>query len=90
MLHQRCFTVSAQPQAKAVKQMQKKKKKKRRGAKDEGPDPRIQNFKESMPRKGGAPLRFARNRALRHWTIHRAWLLFQRREREREESELLR
>ncbi|KAI0485003.1 hypothetical protein GGR56DRAFT_616503 [Xylariaceae sp. FL0804] len=52
------------------------------------PDPRIINLKKSMPRKVPAPLRFARNRHLRHWTIHRAWLLFQRKEREREEREL--
>jgi large subunit ribosomal protein L40 len=30
----------------------------------------------------------ARNRALRHWTIHRAWLLFQRQQREAKEKEL--
>lgn len=61
--------------------------KKRRG-KGEGPDPRIVNLKSSMPRKVPAPLRFARNRALRHWTIHRAWLLYQRKERERRDHEL--
>lgn len=41
-----------------------------------------------MPRKVPAPLRFARNRALRHWTIHRAWLLYQRKERVRRDHEL--
>ncbi|CAJ2513241.1 Uu.00g013600.m01.CDS01 [Anthostomella pinea] len=64
-----------------------KSKKKRKGKGDE-PDPRIINLKSSMPRAVPAPLRFARNRALRHWTIHRAWLLFQRKEREREAHEL--
>ncbi|KAI0140028.1 hypothetical protein F4776DRAFT_662162 [Hypoxylon sp. NC0597] len=63
-------------------------KKKRRKGKGEGPDPRIVNLKASMPRAVPAPLRFARNRALRHWTIHRAWLLYQRKEREREQHEL--
>ncbi|ETS86491.1 hypothetical protein PFICI_00319 [Pestalotiopsis fici W106-1] len=64
-----------------------KRKKKDKGA---APDPRIRNLKLSMPRKVPAPLRFARNRHLRHWTIHRAWLLWQRKEREREEKELMR
>ncbi|KAI4867420.1 hypothetical protein F4820DRAFT_446050 [Hypoxylon rubiginosum] len=64
--------------------------KRRKKGKGEGPDPRIMNLKSSMPRAVPAPLRFARNRALRHWTIHRAWLLFQRKEREREEHELQR
>ncbi|KAI8963306.1 hypothetical protein F5Y11DRAFT_160717 [Daldinia sp. FL1419] len=63
-------------------------KKKRKGGKGEGPDPRILNLKASMPRAVPAPLRFARNRALRHWTIHRAWLLYQRKERDREAHEL--
>lgn len=62
--------------------------KKKKGKADE-PDPRIRNLKISMPRKTPAPLRFARNRALRHWTIHRAWLLWQRKERERQEKELM-
>ncbi|KAI1480006.1 hypothetical protein F4774DRAFT_409517 [Daldinia eschscholtzii] len=63
-------------------------RKKRKGAKGEGPDPRIVNLKMSMPRAVPAPLRFARNRALRHWTIHRAWLLYQRKERDRRSHEL--
>ncbi|KAI1214163.1 uncharacterized protein F4807DRAFT_117223 [Annulohypoxylon truncatum] len=63
-------------------------KRQRKKGKGEGPDPRIVNLKSSMPRAVPAPLRFARNRALRHWTIHRAWLLYQRKEREREEREL--
>jgi large subunit ribosomal protein L40 len=32
----------------------------------------------------------ARNRHLRHWTIHRAWLLFRRKQKERRERELMR
>ncbi|KAH8196991.1 hypothetical protein TruAng_008850 [Truncatella angustata] len=63
---------------------------KRKKNKAEEPDARIRNLKISMPRKAPAPLRFARNRHLRHWTIHRAWLLWQRKEREREEKELMR
>jgi large subunit ribosomal protein L40 len=37
-----------------------------------------------------APLRMARNRALRHWTIHRAWLLLRRQQREAKDRELYR
>lgn len=36
------------------------------------------------------PLRMARNRWLRHWTIHRAWQLFQRKEHEAREREMMR
>ncbi|EOD43849.1 ring finger domain protein [Neofusicoccum parvum] len=34
------------------------------------------------------PLRFSRLRALRHWTIHRAWMLFKRKQRREQELEL--
>ncbi|KAK4962157.1 hypothetical protein LTR66_012794 [Elasticomyces elasticus] len=34
------------------------------------------------------PLRFSRNRYLRHWTIHRAWQLFQAAQRRTRELEL--
>ena len=34
------------------------------------------------------PLHFSRNRYLRHWTIHRAWMLFLRKRRWAEEREL--
>ncbi|KAI0874632.1 hypothetical protein GGS24DRAFT_330960 [Hypoxylon argillaceum] len=74
--------------AKGSKKQKKKKKKKGKKGRDDGPDPRIVNLKTSMPRTVPSPLRFARNRALRHWTIHRAWLLFQRKERVRREHEL--
>ncbi|KAK7734266.1 hypothetical protein SLS53_007915 [Cytospora paraplurivora] len=37
-----------------------------------------------------APLRMARNRWLRHWTIHRAWQLFRRREQASAEREMMR
>ncbi|KAJ5808221.1 hypothetical protein N7474_009490 [Penicillium riverlandense] len=36
------------------------------------------------------PLRFSRNRFLRHWTIHRAWQLFQAQQRKKQELELQR
>ncbi|ROW14099.1 hypothetical protein VPNG_04147 [Cytospora leucostoma] len=37
-----------------------------------------------------APLRMARNRWLRHWTVHRAWQLSRRREGEAAEREMMR
>lgn len=37
-----------------------------------------------------APLRMARNRHMRHWTIHRAWLLFRRKRDEQREREMRR
>lgn len=37
-----------------------------------------------MPR----PLRFSRNRYLRHWTIHRAWQLFRAKLKQRRQLEL--
>lgn len=67
-------------------QQAKRGKSKKKGAAE--PDARIVNLKSSMSRRVPAPLRFARNRHLRHWTIHRAWLLFQRKERERRDIEL--
>lgn len=64
----------------------------RRG--NETSDPKMMNmalhFKVLTTRRIPAPLRMARNRHLRHWTIHRAWLLFRRREREIRERTLMR
>lgn len=67
----------------------------RKSGKGKGParDPRILNMLSHMaaltPRRLPAPLRMGRNRHLRHWTIHRAWLLFRRRQREARESRLM-
>ncbi|KAF2191441.1 hypothetical protein K469DRAFT_556960 [Zopfia rhizophila CBS 207.26] len=52
-------------------------------------DPRITQIRYHLshpltPR----PLRFSRDRYLRHWTIHRAWLLFLRKQRWNQEREL--
>ncbi|KAH7139425.1 hypothetical protein B0J11DRAFT_516759 [Dendryphion nanum] len=52
-------------------------------------DPRITNIRYHLqhpltPR----PLHFSRTRYLRHWTIHRAWMLFLRKRRLAEEREL--
>jgi large subunit ribosomal protein L40 len=51
---------------------------------------KAKNFKRTVYGPPPAPLRMARNRALRHWTIHRAWRLFQRNQREAREKELYR
>ncbi|KAB5536040.1 hypothetical protein GE09DRAFT_971775 [Coniochaeta sp. 2T2.1] len=57
-------------------------------------DPKIISMKKHLsllsPRHIPPPLRMARNRHLRHWTIHRAWQLFRRKQREAHERELMR
>ncbi|KAI1172784.1 hypothetical protein F4777DRAFT_491469 [Nemania sp. FL0916] len=97
-LQSRSFHVSVAPQAKPMASGKgggksagggrKLSKRKKKGSRGDAPEPRIVNLKSSMSRAVPAPLRFARNRALRHWTIHRAWQLFLRKERERQELEL--
>ena len=71
----------------------KKEGKKKKGA-DEPQDPRMVNMLRHLavlsPKRIPPPLRMGRNRYLRHWTIHRAWLLFRRREREARERTLMR
>ena len=62
--------------------------------KEEVRDPKMINmlshFAVLSPKRIPPPLRMGRNRHLRHWTIHRAWLLFRRREREAREKNLMR
>jgi large subunit ribosomal protein L40 len=57
-------------------------------------DPKIVSMKKHLsllnPNYIPPPLRMARNRHLRHWTIHRAWMLFQRQQKEDRERELMR
>ncbi|KAK0641500.1 hypothetical protein B0T16DRAFT_419936 [Cercophora newfieldiana] len=52
-------------------------------------DPKIVNLLQSLstlsPRRIPPPLRMARNRHLRHWTIHRGWLMFRRKQRDERE-----
>lgn len=56
-----------------------------------GKDPRITLIRYHLQHsKTPRPLRFSRMRALRHWTIHRAWLLNRRKRLDQEESELQR
>ncbi|KAK4205156.1 hypothetical protein QBC40DRAFT_271781 [Triangularia verruculosa] len=50
----------------------------------------LRHFAILSPQRIPAPLRMARNRYLRHWTIHRAWLLFRRQQREAREKTWMR
>lgn len=43
---------------------------------------RIRTLKQNMFSPAPPPLRMARQRHLRHWTIHRAWQLFRRQQNE--------
>lgn len=47
-------------------------------------------LKASLFAPAPPPLRMARSRHLRHWTIHRAWLLRERQVRDARERELMR
>ncbi|TDZ67605.1 hypothetical protein CTRI78_v002824 [Colletotrichum trifolii] len=51
---------------------------------------KVLNLRQHLHARAPPPLRMARNRHLRHWTIHRAWLLLQRQQREAREKELYR
>ncbi|EDO04087.1 hypothetical protein SS1G_06570 [Sclerotinia sclerotiorum 1980 UF-70] len=54
-------------------------------------DPRVTLIRYHLQHpKTPRPLRFSRTRALRHWTIHRAWMILRRKKRTEEEGELYR
>lgn len=54
-------------------------------------DPRITMIRYHLQHpKTPRPLRLSRMRSLRHWTIHRAWMLFRRQKGAEEELELQR
>jgi large subunit ribosomal protein L40 len=86
-------TAFASPKG-AAKGPAKKLSKKRRAEIASSRDPRIVEMIKTLAlnsqRKTPAPLRMGRNRYLRHWTIHRAWLLYRRQENERRQRELMR
>ncbi|KAL7821251.1 hypothetical protein V8C44DRAFT_313990 [Trichoderma aethiopicum] len=48
---------------------------------------RIRTLRRNMFSPAPPPLRMARQRYLRHWTIHRAWMLFRRKQHEAIEKE---
>ncbi|CAN8102100.1 unnamed protein product [Discula destructiva] len=64
---------------------------KRRAAQDAKLDPKVEGLMHFLyaPTQTAAPLRMARNRQLRHWTVHRAWQLLQRRRDEALQRELM-
>lgn len=51
---------------------------------------RVKILRQNLFAPAPPPLRMARLRHLRHWTIHRAWLLFRRQQREGMEKERMR
>lgn len=80
----RPFSTTPAPQKEA------KKKGKKAGASGAENRPKVQLLRGNLHGFAPPPLRMARNRHLRHWTIHRAWLLHQRKTREARDRELMR
>ena len=87
--------LSARELAKRIAQAKEARQQKggKRG-RQQAQDPKIVNMKRHFgllnPRVIPPPLRMGRNRHLRHWTIHRAWLLFLRNQRDdRERARML-
>ncbi len=68
------------------------KKKGKKGRKKPERDPKLRGLLGGLraAHKTRPTLRMGRNRYLRHWTIHRAWLLFRRQQRQQREGELKR
>ncbi|KKA26300.1 hypothetical protein TD95_001773 [Thielaviopsis punctulata] len=68
-------------------------KKKRKGTLDKAAAEnqlKVKQLKTGLFARAPPTLRMARNRWLRHWTIHRAWMLHTRNLREARERELMR
>lgn len=70
--------------------LQKRKKKKGKDTPGYEFRHRVAKLRGNLHGYAPPPLRMARNRWLRHWTIHRAWQLHQRRAREALERERMR
>ena len=87
--------LSARELAKRIAQAKEARQQKggKRG-RQQAQDPKIVNMKRHFgllnPRVIPPPLRMGRNRHLRHWTIHRAWLLFLRNQRDDRERARMR
>ncbi|CZS91147.1 uncharacterized protein RCO7_01464 [Rhynchosporium graminicola] len=80
-----CISASAIRTFSSTPSVQKKDEKKNKI------DPRITLIRYHMQHpQTPRPLRLSRMRALRHWTIHRAWMLVRRAKKEKEEGELMR
>lgn len=65
--------------------------KKKKAQQNQKLDPKVAAMMSFLyaPTQTPAPLRMARNRQVRHWTIHRAWLLLQRRKEKQLHRELM-
>ncbi|KAK4191930.1 hypothetical protein QBC35DRAFT_485113 [Podospora australis] len=74
------------PQYLAAKGLNKKSKAKNNAPRQPNFINMLRHLAVLSPRRIPAPLRMARNRYLRHWTIHRAWLMYRRKEREAREK----
>ena len=70
--------------------LQKKKKGKSANEPKSEDRTKLKGLKASLFAPPPPPLRMARSRHLRHWTIHRAWLLHQRKVRDDKQRELMR
>lgn len=75
--------------AKAAAKAKKLSKKKQAEEKDPKIVQMMRHFAAHNPKNIPPPLRMARNRYLRHWTIHRGWLMFRRKQREERERVLM-
>ena len=80
----------AAPQSNKPKKPERNPKRAPQQARDPKMINMLSHFAVLSPKRIPPPLRMGRNRHLRHWTIHRAWLLFRRREREAREKTLMR
>lgn len=67
-------------------------RKKRKSQAESRLDPKVSGLMKVLyaASQARAPLRMARNRWLRHWTVHRAWQLARRREAEAAGREMMR
>ena len=86
--------LSARELAKRITQAKEARQQKGKRGGRQAQDPKIVNMKRHFgllnPRVIPPPLRMGRNRHLRHWTIHRAWLLFLRTQRDDRERARMR
>ncbi|EGS21275.1 mitochondrial 54S ribosomal protein mL40 [Thermochaetoides thermophila DSM 1495] len=98
-LTQQCRALSTTSSTQAppgaqTKAEKKEREKKKKGRGEQQRDPKIINmlkhFAVLSPRRIPPPLRMGRNRYLRHWTIHRAWMLWLRKQREERERNWMR
>ncbi|KAG9254487.1 uncharacterized protein F5Z01DRAFT_655427 [Emericellopsis atlantica] len=83
----RLFSTSPMAALKSANPDKANKRKKKGGPQRSEHFIKVRTLRQNMFPPPPAPLRMARLRHLRHWTIHRAWLLFRRQQREAMEKE---